>query len=127
LSTGSVSVTHFSQSRKVRGGRHGKQLWLSFIDFKDAYDHLDRRALWNHLRSGIGVSDAFLSVVESMYDNDAYILQDGGKVTVRVNPSQGVTQGCPLSPLLFISDIGEWMQKPDELDLPMCVPLLLDS
>jgi hypothetical protein len=86
-------VRHLSQSRKVWGDRHGKQLWLSFIDFKAAYDHVDRRALWNHLRCVIGVSDVFLSVIQSMYDEDAYILQDGGKVTGRVNPSRGVKQG----------------------------------
>jgi hypothetical protein len=51
---------HLSQSRKVWGGRHGKQMWLSFNDFKAAYDHVDRRALWNHLCCLIGVSDFFL-------------------------------------------------------------------
>jgi hypothetical protein len=46
---------------------------------------VDRRALWNHLRCVTGVSDVFLSVIQSMYDDDAYILQDGGKVTGRVS------------------------------------------
>jgi hypothetical protein len=117
-------LRHLSQSR---GGRHSKQLWLSFIDFKD---NVDRRALLHHLRCVIGVSDVFLSVIQSKYDDDACILQDGCKVSGRVNPSRRVKQGCPLSPLLFalfISDMGEWMQKPDELDLPMGAPLLLDS
>jgi hypothetical protein len=52
------------------------------------------------------------------------------QVDRRVNPSRGVKQGCPLSPLLFaflISDMGEWMQKPHGVDLPIGVPLLLDS
>jgi hypothetical protein len=33
----------------------------------------------------------------------------------------------PLLFALFISGMGDWMQKPDELDLPMGAPLLLDS
>jgi hypothetical protein len=88
-----ILLHHLSQNRKVWGGRHGKQLWLSFIDYKAAFDHVDRRALWSHLRCMIGVSDVFLLEIQSMYDDDAYILQDGGKVTGRVNPSRGVKQG----------------------------------
>jgi hypothetical protein len=44
-----------------------------------------------------------MSVIQSMYDDvDAYILQDGSKVNGRVDPSRGVKQGCPLSPLLLL-------------------------
>jgi hypothetical protein len=38
-----------------------------------------------------------------------------------LGPSRGVKQECPLSTLLFallFSDMGEWMQKPVEADLP---------
>ena len=48
-------------------------------------------------------------VIQNMYEQDAYVLMDGSK-SARVQPSRGVEQGCPLSPLLFslyVNDIGK--------------------
>jgi hypothetical protein len=41
-----------------------------------------------------------LSILENLYDADEYTLLDGDK-SATVQPSFGVKQGCPLSPLLF--------------------------
>ena len=50
-----------------------------------------------------------LSIIQNMYEQDAYVLVDGSK-SARVPPNRGVKQGCPLSPFLFslyVNDIGK--------------------
>jgi hypothetical protein len=49
-----------------------------------------------HLRCS-AMPSTLLSVIKHMYENDEYILMDGEK-RARVHPTNGVKQGCPLSP-----------------------------
>jgi hypothetical protein len=56
------------------------------------------------------MSAPLLSFIQNMYEQDAYVLMDGSK-SARVQPSCGVKQCCPLSPLLlslyrYVNDIG---------------------
>lgn len=86
------------------------RLHAAFIDFKQAYDTIPRSHLWQHLKR-IRMPSCLLRAITNMYDDDWYVLMDGAK-TARVQPSRGVKQGCPLSPLLFalyINDIGHWV------------------
>jgi len=108
--------------RKKLKPRNSSRLHVAFIDFSQAYDTVPRQQLWSHLQRN-AMPTPLLSVIRDMYDNDEYILMDGEK-RVRVQPTNGVKQGCsllcppffslcthscPLSPLLFslyINDMG---------------------
>ena len=83
-------------------------LYVAFIDFRAAYDRVNRALLWKHL-AALNFPSSLLSVVKGLYDGDSYELQDGPDKRVPVNPTRGVKQGCPLSPILFslfINDMG---------------------
>jgi hypothetical protein len=101
-------LRHLSQCQQCWGGSN-KRLWIAFIDFEGAYDHVDREALWHHLQHVIGVPPQPLTVIQNMYSGDAYRLVDGLTSTAPISPSKGVKQGCSLSPILFalfLSDVG---------------------
>ena len=89
----------------LSAGMYASQIWSAqFL----AYDTVPGQQLWSHLRRS-AMPFTLLSVIKHMYENDEYILMDGEK-RARVHPTNGVKQGCPLSPLLFslyINDMAE--------------------
>jgi exonuclease III len=94
-------------AHKMKPYNNSPRLYAAFIDFKQAYDTIPRAKLWQHLQRA-SMPTPLLSIIQNMYDKDAYILADGCK-TARVCRDRGVKQGCPLSPLLFslyINDLG---------------------
>jgi hypothetical protein len=97
-------LRHLIHSTKQRKER----LFTTFIDFTQAYDHVDRDRMWEHFRNKLGMPEPLVEAVKALYTDDAYVLVDGSKRTPAIHPQKGVKQGCPLSPLLFslfISDI----------------------
>ena len=113
-------LVHAAKQIKPKDCSH---LHTALIDFKQAYDTIDRPHLWDHLNN-IRMPTHLVNVIKQMYDGDEYVLIDGAKTTSTGNstaPLRGVKQGCPLSPLLFslfINDVD------DELGLALWVLLL---
>lgn len=89
--------------------KNKRKLFTAYIDFKKAYDTVDRELLFERLKQ-IGMNGLFLQNIKAMYENTKYSikLKDGYLDPIASN--LGLRQGCPLSPMLFnlyIEDIKE--------------------
>jgi hypothetical protein len=90
-----------------------KKLFACFVDFKSAFDTVNRSAmLYKLLKFEIG--GTYLSIIQSMYEEVIYQVKMGGSLTENVYSNVGVKQGCVLSPTLFnlyLSDLPEIFDK----------------
>ena len=77
-----------------------RPVYTAFIDFKKAYDSVDRELLWKCLES-MGVHGRFLESLKEMYCQVKMAVRVGGEVGETFMADLGVKQGDPLSPLLF--------------------------
>ena len=73
---------------------------LASIDLSAAYDMVCRTTLFKKLRS-LGINGTFLAIIEDYYTNDSVVYAVNDGVTKPLFMTQGVKQGCNLSPLLF--------------------------
>jgi hypothetical protein len=110
-----VQAVKFAASQ-AGGQSANRRVYCAFMDFTQAYDRIDRKKLWLHLES-IGMPQHLLRAVQGMYDGDTYILMDGGRQTPPIQPTQGVKQGCPLSPLLFSLYINDFAAHAPSLSM----------
>ena len=78
----------------------GLPLYAAFIDFRKAYDCVDRNLLWHALRQ-LGVQGRMLAALQSMYGGVEMRVRAGGGLGQPFPADTGVRQGDPLSPLLF--------------------------
>ena len=83
-------------------GRERKiPLCMCFVDLQKAYDSVDRDLLWEVLRR-FGVPDPMLAVVRQFHDGmRARVRTDDGELSEWFDVTQGLRQGCVISPLLF--------------------------
>ena len=76
------------------------KLYAVFIDFKKAYDTVNRGHLFKKLKD-LGINGIFMRNIESMYEETEYCLKLKGGHTSPILSNLGLKQGCPLSPILF--------------------------
>lgn len=78
----------------------GKKLYSFFVDFKAAFDNVNRHALFYKLYS-MGLSSKFMNVLKGLYNNTNAQVWCNGSLSPEFETLNGVKQGCLLSPLIF--------------------------
>jgi hypothetical protein len=77
-----------------------KRIYCAFVDYRKAFDLVDRSSLWLKLISS-GINGNVIRVVYNMYDKAKSCVKHGGAISNFFACTVGVRQGENLSPLLF--------------------------
>ena len=75
---------------------------LFLFDFRAAFPSVAHEYIFLVLRH-IGFPQAMLRFLRALYDRNKCLLSIGGSTLPGFNMSCGIRQGCPLSPLLFVT------------------------
>ncbi|MES9880789.1 MAG: reverse transcriptase family protein [Sedimenticola sp.] len=90
------ALTNIIETRK----KMKKSTFCAFIDFKKAYDSINRDILWSKLDK-LGFTGTLLNAIKSIYNNVLYSVKLNGFTTDFFSVTCGLKQGCSLSPILF--------------------------
>jgi len=77
-----------------------KKVFCAFVDYRKAFDSIDRICLWRKLIAH-GIDGLILKVVKYMYDQAKSCVRSGNIVSDYFECNVGVRQGENLSPVLF--------------------------
>jgi hypothetical protein len=94
----------------LRRRNAGKHTFLYFVDFKKAFDTVWHDGLWCRLHNA-GIKGRPLKILQSLYSDIRQSVLVDDQQTEYIKASQGVRQGCPISPVLFSIFIEEMVHK----------------
>jgi len=77
-------------------------VYTCFVDLEKAFDRVPRGLMWGVLRE-YGVPDSLIGAVRSLYDRCQSLVRIAGSKSNLFPVRVGLRQGCPLSPILFIT------------------------
>ena len=89
----------------------GKKLYCAFIDYKKAFDSVNRVYLWQKLLSN-NVDGKMFRIIHSLYANAKSCVQIGNSTSACFSSNIGICQGENLSPILFslfLNDLSEFI------------------
>ncbi len=103
------SITSLIETRK----KLKRDTFTAFIDFRKAYDFINRDKLWKRLTE-TGVCGKMLLAIESLYSSVSSCIRINSYNTDWFEVHTGLRQGCILSPLLFnmyINDLALYLKS----------------
>lgn len=84
------------------------KLYCCFVDFRAAFDLVDRECLWETMRNYEVPPDLLMVIQELHSHNWAQVIKDtSGGLTPEIAINNGLRQGCVLAPLLFAIFLGD--------------------
>ncbi|CAG2195599.1 unnamed protein product [Mytilus edulis] len=123
------TLTTVIETRKL----HKLSTYVAFIDFKKAYDWINRDLLFGKLEN-LGISSKMLNAIFSLYRNVYSCVKVNGNFTDWFEVKCGLKQGCILSPILFNIFINDLVDEVKKLDIgvkiddeKICVLLYADD
>ena len=84
-----------------------RRTWVAYVDFRTAFESVDRQSLWLLLRSK-GISEKILQLLEDLHSNTFSCVRVDGELYPWFETSSGVRQGCVVAPELFLEPV-DWI------------------
>ena len=84
-----------------------KRLYCAFIDYRKAFDLVDRASLWSKLLS-YNINGRIMKLIYNLYQNTKACIKLNNSISASFNCNIGVRQGDNLSPLLFALFINDF-------------------
>ena len=78
-----------------------------FIDFRKAFDYVDRGLLWKKLEKHYKIQGNFLSALKALYSKVNCAVDVSSILSDWFEVNNGIKQGCILSPTLFAMSIDD--------------------
>lgn len=80
--------------------KEGSLIMLA-LDWAKAFDSISPDALLRALRR-FGIPSPYVDMVQAIYTDRTFVVKDAGRVSDQHPQHFGISQGCPLSPFLFV-------------------------
>ena len=81
-------------------GRRRSKLYIAFVDYKKAFDSVNRVTLWKILKK-LNIPTKILKMLQGIYSTVQAMVRYNNETSNKFDCPQGVKQGCLLSPLIF--------------------------
>ena len=97
--------------------RKGRKLYVAFVDFKQAFDKVNRNKLWSVLQKA-GLKGKLYKALQGIYKQVKAQVRSSAGLSESFQCPNGLKQGCMLSPALFTLFINEFAELIENSGIP---------